>query len=405
VWPVFAQNIACTIDIRKLGWNVKVCFVSFEYPPNMMGGAGTYAETLVKGLKSNGVDVFIITRGDQNNYNQKEYRVRTSNVSYWRRFFFIKPAISLLYKLNKLWKFDVVHFNEPHVILGKLNLPTVCTFHSTQVNEIKMKLLNLRTLETTTDIRDLILKSPMGSICDVLTAHATDKIICPSHHLKRLIKSYCLVDEEKICVIPNGLDLGAFNKIEDIDDVVLSKYDLDRDKYVLFIGRLSVLKGVQYLIEAFRRIKKDYANLKLVIVGTGDFQDYLKNIACGIEDVVFTGHVDSLIVKKLLYENCVAVVVPSLYEGLPMVVLEAMACRKAVVASGVGGIPYLIRHGKNGFLAKPGDSKSLEEFIRILLEDANLREKMGSFGRKLVEKEFTVDKMVIKTLKVYESLL
>lgn len=383
---------------------MRVCFVSFEYPPNIMGGAGTYAETLVDGLRNKGVEVFVITRGDRNYYDQQTYRVPTSNVTYWRRLFFIKPATSLLYKLNKVWRFDIVHFNEPHVILGKPNLPVVCTFHSTQVNEIMLKLADLRTLKTANDIGDLILKSPVGSICDLFTAYATDKIICPSPHLARLVESYCFVDEEKVCVIPNGINLEAFDKIEDDDAGVLGKYDLERDNYVLFMGRLSPLKGVQYLINAFRAIKKEYRNLKLVIVGTGQFENYLQNLAHGIEDIVFTGYVDSLTDKKLLYENCLAVVVPSLYEGFPMVVLEAMACKKAVVASDVGGIPLLIRHGKNGFLVKPGDSKSLEKFIRILLEDANLRKNMGSFGRRLVEKEFTIDRMVDQTLKVYNSL-
>ena len=383
---------------------MKVCFISFEYPPNILGGAGTYAEAIVNGLKRRGVDVFVIARGNRNDCDQRTFRVPTSNVPYWRRLFFMKPAVSLLRQLNKLLKFNLVHFNEPHIILGKLNLPTVCTVHSTQVNEIKLKRAHSKTLETATDIRDLILKSPVGSICDVLTAHATDKIICPSHHLKRLIKSYCFVDEEKICVIPNGIDLEAIDKIKDYDTGVLSKYDLEKDNYVLFMGRLSVLKGVQYLIEAFRAIKKEYANLKLVIVGTGDFESYLRNLARGIEDVVFTGYVDSLADKKLLYENCLVAALPTLYEGLPMVVLEAMACRKAVIASDVGGIPMVVRHGENGFLVKPGDPKSLEKITRILLEDANLRKKMGSFGRKLVEKEFTLDKMVGKTLKVYESL-
>ena len=384
---------------------MKVCFISFEYPPNILGGAGTYARTIVTGLKRRGVDVFVITRGDRNDCDQKTFRVPTSDVPYWRRLFFMKPAMSLLNKLNKPWKFDLVHFNEPHIILGKLNLPTVCTFHSTQINEIKLKRAHSKTLKTATDIRDLILKSPVGSICDVLTAHATDKIICPSPHLARLIKSYCFVDEPKICVIPNGIDLEAIDRVKDYNVDVLGKYDLDRDNYLLFIGRLSVLKGVQYLIKAFRAIKEEYSNLKLVIVGTGDFENYLRDLSHGMEDVVFTGHVDSLTNKKLLYENCLVVAVPSLYEGLPMVVLEAMACKKTVIASDVGGIPTLIRHGKNGFLVKPGDSKSLEKFIRILLEDANLRKNMGSFGRKLVEKEFTVDKMVDETLKVYEPLL
>jgi len=171
------------------------------------------------------------------------------------------------------------------------------------------------------------------------------------------------------------------------------------------MGRLSVLKGVQHLIEAFRTIKKEYTNLKLAIVGTGEYEGYLRNLAYGIDDIVFTGYADALAIKKSLYENCVAVVVPSSYEGLPMVILEAMACKKAVIASDVGGIPLLVRHGKNGFLAKPEDSRSLEKFVRILLEDPDLRKNMGSFGRKLAEEKFTVDKMVSETLRVYKSLV
>jgi len=383
---------------------MRVCFISFEYPPNILGGAGTYGEAVVNGLKRRGVEIFVITRGNRNDWDQKTFRVPTSDVPYWRRIFFMKPALSLLHKLNKRFDFDLVHFNEPHIMLEKLNLPTVCTIHSTHVNEIKLKLADLKILKTTKNIKDLMLKSPIGTIFDVIKTHATDKIICPSPHLARLVMSYCFVNEEKICVIPNGIDPEAFDKIKG-DDSVLSKYDLERDGYVLYIGRLNVLKGIQYLIKAFKAIKKKCANLKLVIVGTGDFEHYLRNLAHEEKNVVFIGYVESPEVKKVLYENCVAIVLPSLYEGLPIVVLEAMACRKAVVASDVGGIPMLVRHGKNGFLAKPGDSKSIEKFVRMLYEDENLRKSMGSFSRKLVEKEFTVNKMVDQTLEVYKAML
>jgi len=384
---------------------MRVCFVSFEFPPNVLGGVGTYAEAIVEGLKSRGVDVFVITRGNQNDYGKKTFGVPTSDVPYWRRLFFMRPASSLLHRLNKLIDFDLVHFNEPHIMLAKLNLPTVCTLHSTQINEIKLKLAGSKTLKTTHDIRDLIWKGPVGSIFDVFKTHAVDKIICPSPHLLKLVRSYCFVDERKICVIPNGINLEVFDKTKDYDTSILGKYNLERDKYLLFMGRLSVLKGIQHLIEAFRTIKKEYTNLKLAIVGTGEYEGYLRNLAYGIDDIVFTGYADALAVKKSLYTNCVAVVVPSSYEGLPMVVLEAMACKKAVIASDVGGIPLLVRHGKNGFLAKPGDSRSLEKFIRILLEDPDLRKNMGSFGRKLAEEKFTVDKMVSDTLRVYKSLV
>ena len=385
---------------------MKVCFISFEYPPDILGGAGTYAESIVKGLKRRSVDVFVITRGNQTDCNSKTFRIPTPDVSYWRRLFFMKSAVSLLHELNKLLKFDLVHFNEPLLMFGlKLNLPVVCTVHSTQINEIILKLADLRTLASAKTIMDLVLKSPVGSICDVFTAHATDKIICPSPHLAKLVESHFFVDEQKICVVPNGIDLKAFDEMTEYDSNILSKYDLERNGYLLFMGRLDALKGVQHLIKAFRQIKKEYANLKLVIVGTGDFEGHLRNLASKTDDVVFTGYVDSLGFKKLLYKNCLALVVPSLYEGLPMVILEAMAFSKAVIASDVGGIPLVVRHGKNGFLVKPGDSRDLEKFVRILLEDPDLSKNMGSFGRKLAEKKFTVDEMASATLRVYDSLV
>jgi len=253
------------------------------------------------------------------------------------------------------------------------------------------------------NIRDLVVKNPVGHLCDIITCHMTDRIICATSDLVKLLK-YCFVDEQKIHVIPNGIDPKVFDEIDcDID--FLDKYAIEKETYVLYIGRLHSLKGVHYLIKAFQNIKKEHTKLKLVIAGTGDFEPYLRKIALGTRDILFMGYVDSLMIKKLLYENCFTFVLPSIYDTLPMVVLEALACSKPVIASNVGGVSSLIKHGKNGFLVKPKDVRGLGLFINRLYENPNLRRKMGMFGRKLVEKEFTVDKMVDKTLKVYESLL
>jgi len=360
----------------------------------------------VNGLRRKGVDVFVITRGNLNNYDQKIFGIPTSDVSYWRRLFFMKLALTLLHELNKLSEFDLIHLNEPFIpMLGKLNLPTVCTIHSSQFNEIRMKFADLKNIKTEKDIQDLILKSPIGSICDIYIAHNTDRIICPSPDLARLLKSYCFADKEKISVIPNGIDLRLFEATRNCNTSILRKYGLETENYVLFVGRLSFFKGVQHLIAAFGAIKKEYPNIKLAIVGTGDFERYLRNLAHEMKDVVFTGNINSQRVKKILYQNSMVVVVPSIYEASPMVVLEAMACSKAVIASNVGGIPYLIESGRNGFLATPGDVQSLEKFIRLLYENPNLRKSMGLLGRRLVEREFTIDRMASRTLEVYESLL
>lgn len=384
---------------------MRVCFISFEYPPNVVGGAGTYAENIVMGLRGKGVDVVVITKGNASDYDKRVFRIATSGAPYWRRLFFMGPAMNLLHRLEKVWKFDLVHFNEPHVIIEKPKLPTVATLHSSQVNEMKMKLADLTTLGTMIDVRDLFVKSFVGSLFDISTAHATDRIISPSVHLANLIRSYCIVDERKLSVIPNGLDLELFDKTEDCGTEILRKYGLEADGYLLFIGRLSVLKGAQYLIQAFQRVRKDYPKLKLVIAGAGDYGNYLRSMANHVGNVVFTGFIDSLIVKKALYKNSLFVAVPSLYEALPMVVLEAMASEKAIIASRVGDIPFLVKHGKNGFLTAPSNSTEIESYIKILCDNKNLRENMGSFSRRLMEDEFNCNKMTDRTLKTYDSLL
>jgi glycosyltransferase involved in cell wall biosynthesis len=384
---------------------MRVCFVSLEYPPNVIGGAGTYAGALVNGLQNRGLEIFTITRGDRNDYRQQIYRVQTPDNSYWRRLFFIKTAMSLFHKLNVTRKFDIVHLNEPHIVFRKPEVPTVCTFHSIQANELRVKLVHSKVLVTRKDITDLVLKSPIGSICDLITTRAADRIICPSPHLASLIMSNCRVDGNKVRVVPNGIDFEALDRTKAYDDDFLRKYGLEKDNYLLFIGRLSALKGIQFLIQAFRLIKKDYANLKLAIVGTGEFETYLRDLARGIENIVFTGYVSSVRIRKMLYENSLLVVVPSLYETFPMVLLEAMAFGKAVVASSVGGIPLLVKNGKSGFLAKPGDPEDIRRLITVLYEDRKLRECMGSSGRELAQKEFSVDRMVDRTLTVYDSLL
>jgi glycosyltransferase involved in cell wall biosynthesis len=267
------------------------------------------------------------------------------------------------------------------------------------------KLASAATLRTRGDIRDFMLKGSIGSISDILTAHATDKIICPSSNLAALIRSYCLVDEEKTVVVPNGIDLEIFSKRKCEDATTcLKQYGLEEDNYVLFVGRLSVLKGVQYLIEAFRSFSLEHPNVKLAIVGSGDFESNLKRLAHGIRNIVFTGHVSSFKERKVLFENSLFVVVPSLYETFPMVLLEGMACSKAVIASNVGGIPSIIRHGKNGFLSRAGDHEDIAKFIKILYGDKRLRDSMGSLGRELVERNFSVDQMINQTLLVYQSL-
>ena len=371
-----------------------------------MGGAGTYAENLVKGLRQSGIEVFVISRGNQHDPTKSVFRVPSSNSPYWRRVFFMNPALSFFHELNKLHKFDLVHFNEPHVILERLKIPTVCTVHSNQINQVRMQLAGAETLKTAVDIRDFLFKGSVGSAFDVSTAHMVDKIVCPSPDLAQLVSSNCFVDPRKTVFIPNGIDVEAYGDAKSEDsEGYLAKFGLEKNNFILIVGRLEALKGIQIAIQAFKAICEDYPRLKMVIVGKGDFEDHLKYLARGVPRIVFTGYVSSLANRKMFYENSLFLAIPSFYEALPTVALEAMACSKAIVASNTGGIPFLVKNGRNGFLVKPGDSENLARSMSILCKDQKLRGQMGSLGRRNVERAFSIDHMVQETLNLYKSLV
>jgi len=385
---------------------MKVLFVSFEYPPETIGGMGTYAENLVSGLCARGIDVHTITRGVRTFQDKRIYRVFIQNRLYWQRFHFIKEAVSLVHKLGRRYKFDLIHINGTYPIIRRFDCPTISTFHALpNVRQFMMGLKSLKGHRSASDITYLVLKNPIGSICDVMTAKVSDRIICPTPVLAKDLTSYCFVDEQKIYVVPNGVDLQNLNETRDFDNSFLNKIALEKENFLLYMGRLSFIKGVQYLIEAFKIVKKQHPELKLVIAGSGDFEIQLKRIADGIKGIVFVGQIESIMIKQLLYKASLAVVLPShLFEVLPMAILEGMAYGKPVLATNIGGSSFVVKHGKNGFLSKPKDPKNLAKYIRILCEDRSLREKMGMYGRKLVESEFTLDKMLNETLKIYHSM-
>jgi len=381
---------------------MKVCFVSYEYPPNIVGGQGEYAGQLVTGLKKRGIDVCTITSGNHVTCGQNMYKISVPDVLYWRHYFFSTKALDMIQDLNRHEKFDLIHFNGPYQMIRSIGIPTVCTFHSLYFDRTKVTLSHMKCLRLAKDLLDLVFKNSVGSFFDISMARISDKIICPGRKLAKAIQMYCLVEKQKIHVVPNGFDYEAYDRIKCSDESLLEKYAVEKENYLLYMGRLSPFKGIEYLIEAFENVRKSYASLKLVIAGSGNHGSYLRKITHDTEGVRFIGFVSSHGIKKLLYKNCLAVVVPSLHETAPLVVLEAMASGKPVVASDVGSIPSMISHGKNGFLVKPGGSKSIATFVKLLCEDSNLRKKIGMNGRKLLEKVFSVDMMVNNTLQVYE---
>jgi glycosyltransferase involved in cell wall biosynthesis len=181
------------------------------------------------------------------------------------------------------------------------------------------------------------------------------------------------------------------------------RYGIDRD-YALYVGRLHPLKGVDILIKALHHIVKSSINLKLVILGPGDAGPY-RELAQKLnidKNVFFPGFVDEEI-KICAIDGSLAVVVPSVcdyVEVYPMIISEAWARSKAVIATRVGGIPYRVKHMENGLLVPPKDPKALAEAIIMLLQNKELAIKLGVEGRKEI---MTWREIAMKMLSVYEG--
>lgn len=168
------------------------------------------------------------------------------------------------------------------------------------------------------------------------------------------------------------------------------------------VGALNERKGHRYLLEAMPGLPEA---VHLAVVGEGEGAGKLKHLAreLGIDDRThFLGRRDS--VAGIMAESDI-LVLPSLVEATPYVILEAMAMRLPVVASGIYGIPELVSDGETGLLVPPGDTVGLADAISALIGDSERRRRMGGEGRRVYESRFTIERSIGKTVEVYAELL
>lgn len=205
------------------------------------------------------------------------------------------------------------------------------------------------------------------------------------------------VSQDKVKVILNGINSNLFKPCD--QEEIKNKLNLSKEKkYILFIGNLYAIKGVEFLIESFKNISFNNKNIELLIIGDGDLKEQLIRKVNYLEirdKVSFLGRKPHNELPDWI--NCCDVFcLPSIHEGCPNVVLESLACGKPVVASNVGGIPELITSDEYGFLVASGNCKELTAAIQIALEKKwnpeLLRKKVADFtwenNAKVLYQEF-----------------
>ena len=242
-------------------------------------------------------------------------------------------------------------------------------------------------------------------LLELLSAKFTDKIIYVTESLRKTFIDAKISSENDSVAIYSGIDVEKFRININVAEKK-KELGLNNNEFVVgIISRLEQGKGNELVIESIPKIIQEVANIKFVFVGKGELKDDLIKLAdsCGVEDqVVFLGLRED--VPELLQVFDI-VCLASLYEGMGMVLLEAQAAGRPVVATKIGGIIDIVNENKSGFLVPSKDTDALAEAIKKIAQDSHLKSQMSQEARRFVDYRFSGAKMVVDIINVYEELI
>jgi glycosyltransferase involved in cell wall biosynthesis len=249
-------------------------------------------------------------------------------------------------------------------------------------------------------------------------ARAADRIIATDRVLVPTVLRHLQVEERRISVVPNGIDLEELDRLTNADAArgLRQRLGLGPDDVLLLgVGRLEQNKGFDVLVSALGLLTASRSTersclgdrWRCVLVGDGPYRTRLERTVAsnGLESqVVLPGRVSEGELQAW-YEAATLLVHPTLYEGSSLVTLEAMAHRRAVVATRAGGLPDKVKPGLNGWLIPPGDGEALAAAIREALVNRDRLQTMGAEGRTIVEHEFAWPVVTLRLLELYDEVL
>jgi glycosyltransferase involved in cell wall biosynthesis len=310
---------------------------------------------------------------------------------------------------NLLKEHSIVHGVSPDASVvfsfykNKLKKPFVATIHVVYAPAQRI-FVNTPVLSwTLSDFALHVVEHPWHEFVNrSLLANSDHIVACSFNTFNELRATYENLPTNRMSVICNGIDFDEIDSARIDDDGNNDKNNLS----IVFAGRLFWLKGVFHLLRAMETLSLDFKNLRLKIFGTGPQEHRIRQFISdrGLKDVaLLKGRVPH---KQLIAEikRSELLVLPSLYEAQPMVALEAMACKKPVVAFNAPFVHEIIKNGYNGILAKAFDPRDLSDKICMLLSDNKLRLKLARNAYSYVKLKHNWDLQADQHLKIYESL-
>ncbi|MFA6391490.1 MAG: glycosyltransferase family 4 protein [Patescibacteria group bacterium] len=378
---------------------MRIAQVTSTFPP-YEGGSGNVCYNLSKKLSILGHDVTVFLPETEKRLSHKLNM--PFKIKYLKPYYSIGNA-SVLPSLKKiLIGFDIIHLHYPFfggdIIVKqaakKRNIPYVITYHQDAEGDSLLK-------KTIFQVYNLFFQKSVMDGAKMVLGLSDD-------HINHSQVSYLKKKEGKVAIIPNGINLEDFTQILERPDV-RKEYKIEEKKFIIaFIGTLDkahYFKRLDILFEAF----KSFTNkAHLLVIGDGDLKEKYIKLAkeLGIsQQISFVGKLSNKEALQHLIQADLLVLPSTKVESFGLVLIEAMACAKPVIASNLPGVRTVVNDGVNGLLFEKGNVKDLTDKIGILLKDSVYARRLGQNGRRKVEDQYTWDSIAKKVECMYKTAL
>lgn len=371
----------------------------FFYP--VKGGMETHVMKISKEMVKKGHEVHVLTANTDREGSPLPKKTSKEGIKIFR--FPVKFSFG---DFGKYWPsfvrkikegYDIVHvhnYRHPHTIFAlkkcnKLGIPCILTTHSPFHPKSSRSVFGRIFVEIYDNIISKIYDNKFSKIITINN----------SEHMY-----FEHVDKEKLVTVPNGINKNAFEKPnKKTKKRVKNKYNPKNKKLLVDIARVHPTKGIDFILKALNKSNSDY---KFILIGPIQDKKYYKRLLKYKKrnnlDVTFAGFIPKE-EKRSLLDLADLFVLPSIYEPFGIVILEAFAMGKSVIARDSDGPRYLIKNGKNGFLFKDNDFNSFLKYIKTLMENKKLYKKISKNNKKKAKK-FLWSNITDKILNLYEEI-
>jgi len=396
--------------------------LSWEYPPNIMGGLGAHMAGLAPALVRAGIEVHLSAPhpagysvsmdilAEDRKWEVTEDGVVVHRVPLARD---TKDIYEQARKTNQSMqteaqalvtddgRFDIIHAHDWLVVYAAqalkhaFQLPLLATIHATERGRVRGETLH-------TDLQ----RNIHGA--EWWLAYEAWRVITCSHHMASEVQAFFRTPLEKIDVVPNGIDPYRNGRWSQFDSAVYrSRYAVSDCRVVFAVGRLVHEKGFHLLIEAIPLILSEFPDTQFIIAGRGPEAQNLTQLALNLgvaSHVHFPGFIRDE-ERDSLFHTADCAVFPSLYEPFGIVALEAMVAGCPVVVADVGGLREVVRHGKTGITVYPDNAESVAWGVLSILRDPARAAARAREAQQVARCEFNWDTIAARTIAVYQRVL